>query len=299
MKITFKKIVVLLITLLMSLQLFLVGCTQSKEKPKEPEKKEQTKKEAPVEIILATTTSTMDTGLLDELLPRFEKEENIRVKPIAVGTGEAIAMGQRGEADVLLVHSRKDEDQFMADGYGKVRKDVMYNDFVLIGPETDPAGIKGLSSITEALKKISENKSVFVSRGDDSGTHKKEKKLWEKAGVSPSGDWYMQSGQGMGETIRIADQKQGYTLSDRGTYLATKDSTDLKVIVEKDKDLLNPYGVIAVSQEKFPKVKHEEAMKFVDWITSYNTQEFISTFGKDKYGQALFVPDSEEWKEKN
>jgi len=295
MKNLFKKSIVILIALLMGFQLFLVGCTSKKEdKSKETEKKEPL-----TEIILATTTSTMDTGLLDELLPMFEEEENIRIKPVAVGTGEAIAMGQQGEADVLLVHARQSEDQFMADGYGSVRKDVMYNDFVIIGSEADSAGIKGLKSAMEALKKIAQKENVFISRGDDSGTHKKEKKLWEKAEITPSGDWYVQSGQGMGETIRITDQKQAYTLADRGTYLATKKSISLEILVEKDKDLLNPYGVIAVNPEKFPKVKNKEAMKFINWITSYDVQKFISTFGKDEYGQALFVPDSEEWKEKH
>jgi tungstate transport system substrate-binding protein len=284
MKVAFKKTLILIIAILLSSELFFAGCTTSK-------------KEIPTEIILATTTSTMDTGLLDELLPRFEKEENIKVKPIAVGSGEAIAMGKRGDADVLLVHSPMDEEKFMKDGYGAVRKDVMYNDFVLIGPKSDPAGIKG-SSVTEAMKKIAQKKAIFVSRADDSGTHKKEKKLWEKAGINPSGNWYIQTGQGMGETLRIADQKEGYVLTDRGTYLATKKSLSLVILVEKDKDLLNPYGVIAVSKKKFAKVKYTEALRFVNWMTSYKTQKFISTFGKDKYGQALFVPDSEEWKKK-
>ncbi|MDP2211738.1 MAG: substrate-binding domain-containing protein [Candidatus Aquicultor sp.] len=252
-------------------------------------------------IILATTTSTKDTGLLDELLPAFTKKTGITVKPVAVGTGEALKMGERGDADVLLVHARASEDEFMANGFGKVRKDVMHNDFVLIGPAADPAGAKGAASAAAAFEKIRLHAMLssqwpasnpFVSRGDDSGTHKKELKIWEQAGIKPEGNWYTTTGQGMAQTIIIANEKQGYTLADRGTYLILKDNIDLVVLTEKSKDLLNPYGVIAVNPDKFPKVHYEGAMEFIDFLTSKEGQKLIGEFGKDEFGQALFVPDA-------
>ncbi|MFZ3062204.1 MAG: substrate-binding domain-containing protein [Actinomycetota bacterium] len=247
-------------------------------------------KPKPTTLILATTTSTQDTGLLDFLIPKFEKRYNIKVKTIAVGTGEALAMGQRGDADVLMVHSRKAEDQFVADGFGANRRDLMYNDFVIIGPESDPAGIKGSTDPSAAFKKITQSQATFVSRGDNSGTHKKEQSIWDKAGIKPSGSWYVSAGQGMGETARITNEKQGYTLIDRGTYLALKKSLKLVILVENAKDLLNPYGVIAVNPAKFPKVHYVEAMLFIGWITSPDVQKMIGEFGKDRYGQAMFVP---------
>ena len=254
-------------------------------------------------IILATTTSTKDTGLLDELLPAFTKKTGITVKPVAVGTGEALKMGERGDADVLLVHARASEDEFMAKGFGKVRKDVMYNDFVLIGPAADPAGAKGAADAAAAFEKIMLYWSLqsrlqvphpFVSRGDDSGTYKKELKIWEQAGIKPEGNWYTSTGQGMAQTIIIANEKQGYTLADRGTYLVQKDNIDLVVLTEKSKDLLNPYGVIAVNPDKFPKVNYDGAMEFIDFLTSAEGQKLIGAFGKDEFGQALFVPDAKE-----
>lgn len=247
-------------------------------------------KPKPTTLILATTTSTQDTGLLDFLIPKFEKRYNIKVKTIAVGTGEALAMGQRGDADVLMVHSRKAEDQFVADGFGVNRRDLMYNDFVIIGPESDPAGIKESTDPSAAFKKITQSQTTFVSRGDTSGTHKKEQSIWDKAGIKPSGGWYVSAGQGMGETARITNEKQGYTLIDRGTYLALKKSLKLVILVENAKDLLNPYGVIAVNPAKFPKVHYVEAMLFIGWITSPDVQKMIGEFGKDRYGQAMFVP---------
>ena len=246
-------------------------------------------------LILATTTSTQDSGLLDAIIPIFEKEYNATVKTIAVGTGEAIAMGERGEADVLLVHSPAAENKFVSEGYGVERVDVMYNDFVIVGPATDPAGIKGMDTLA-AMRRIVDTQSLFVSRGDDSGTHKKEKVLWEKAGVSPSNDHYISTGQGMGQTLRIADEKKGYTLVDRGTYLALRPSIDLVILVEGDEVLFNPYGVIAVNPEKFPKVNYDLATKFIQWITSVETQKIIGEFGVEKYGQPLFVPNSKEWR---
>lgn len=248
----------------------------------------------PSEMILATTTSTADTGLLDALLPKFEQQFNAKVKVIAVGTGEAIAMGQKGDADVLLVHNRTAEDQFMKDGYGSIRKDVMYNDFVLVGPKTDPGKVKGMEIIA-ALQAIAGSKdAIFVSRGDKSGTNSKELALWKKASITPTAApmQYLSTGQGMGETLRITTEKQGYTLADRGTWLATEKTLDLQIVSEKSKDLFNPYGVIVVNPAKFPKVNAKMAEEFANWITSPEIQKFIGEFGKDKYGQALFVPNA-------
>lgn len=195
------------------------------------------KKVKNTEIILATTNSTYDSGLLDELIPAFEEETTYKVKPIAVGTGEAIAMGERGEIDVILVHSREEEDRFVEEGYGTERRDVMHNDFVIIGPEDDPSDISGLTAV-EAYITISANEALFVSRGDDSGTNKKEIAIWEETGTTPQGDWYIESGQGMGETLRIADEKQAYTMTDRGTYLAQQNNLSMIVLVEGGRDTL-------------------------------------------------------------
>ncbi|MEI6509495.1 MAG: substrate-binding domain-containing protein [bacterium] len=243
-------------------------------------------------IILATTTSTQDSGLLDELIPLFTKETGIQVKVIAVGTGEALAMGERGDADVLLVHSRTSEDAFMAKGQGSLRYDVMYNDFLLVGPSSDPAKAKGLE-IMAALQAIAKAQAQFVSRGDNSGTHTKELALWKKTTVTPSGQaWYLSAGQGMGETARIASEKGAYTLIDRATYLAVEKSLQLMIISEKGKDLLNPYGVIVVNPANHATVHAVEAKAFADWIVRPDIQKFIGEFGVAKYGQQLFVPDA-------
>lgn len=243
------------------------------------------------EIILSTTTSTYDSGLLDELIPVFEKKYKLSVIPIAVGTGEALGMGKRGEVDVVLVHSGSAEDKFLEEGYGVNRKDVMHNDFVIIGPEEDPAEIKGNENVTEAFKKMSEKQMLFVSRGDDSGTHKKEIKIWEEAEIEPKGDWYLEAGQGMAGTIMIANEKNAYTLSDRGTYLSQQDNIELVILFEGDPLLLNPYGIIAVNPDKHSKVNYEGAMRFIEFITSKDGQEIIKNFGIEKYGQPLFFPD--------
>lgn len=243
------------------------------------------------EIILSTTTSTYDSGLLDELIPVFEKKYKISVTPIAVGTGEALKMGERGEVDVVLVHARSAEDKFVDEGFGVNRKDVMHNDFVIIGPEEDPAEIKGNENVTEAFKKMSEKQMLFISRGDDSGTHKKEIKIWEEAGVEPKGDWYLEAGQGMAGTIMIANEKDAYTLTDRGTYLAQQKNIQLKILFEGDPLLLNPYGIIAVNPDKHTNINYERAIKFIDFITSEEGQEIIKNFGIVKYGQPLFFPD--------
>jgi tungstate transport system substrate-binding protein len=271
------------------MMLNLVGCGSpqvteepSTEDPVQPEAVEVTP------LILATTTSTLDTGLLDVLNAAFEEEfPQYQVKAIAVGTGEALKMGERKEADVVLVHSRAAEDEFVEAGYGFDRRDVMYNDYVLVGPGEDPAGIKGMDS-AEAFKTIAAQGAVFLSRGDDSGTHKKEMSIWSKAGVEPGGQWYFISGQGMGATLQIADEKRGYTLSDRGTFLASS-NLGLVVLVEKEPALLNPYGVIQVTGAK----NAEGALAYAGFITSPAGQAIIAEFGKDKYGQPLFFPDAE------
>ncbi len=242
------------------------------------------------ELILASTTSTADSGLFDVMLPEFEKISGYKVKLIAVGTGEAIEMGQKGDADVLMVHSRKAEDQFMEEGYGSVRKDVMHNDFIIVGPAEDPAQIKGKSAV-DALKAIAESGSLFISRADKSGTHNKEMSIWEKAGITPEGDWYTETGQGMGETLTITQDKQAYTIADRGTWLAMADDFTLEILVEGDSSLFNPYGVIAVNPEKFPDVNNEGALAFIEYVTGEKGQALIKDFGVDKYGQPLFYPD--------
>ncbi len=235
---------------------------------------------------LATTTSTENSGLLAELIPPFEKANDCKVDVIAVGTGKAIKLGEAGDVDVVMVHARKKEDAFVAGGFGVNRKDVMYNDFVLIGPTIDPAGVLGSASVGEALTKIASEKATFVSRGDDSGTHSKEKSLWQGAGVEPSGDWYLEAGRGMGEVINMATERQGYTLTDRGTYIAFTGKTDLQVVSEGDKNLFNPYGVIAVNPALHSHVDHALANAFIDYLVSREGQEIIAGFTKN--GQNLF-----------
>jgi tungstate transport system substrate-binding protein len=247
------------------------------------------KEKEPVHLKLATTTSTENSGLLAELLPVFEKEHNIVVDVIAVGTGKAIQLGENGDVDVILVHARAAEDKFVQEGYGVNRKDLMHNDFVILGPPEDPAGIKGMASASEALQKISSSQTHFISRGDDSGTHKKEKALWEQAGISPAGVWYKEVGQGMGAVITMSNDMGAYTLADRGTYLAMKSKIDLVVLVEADPGLFNPYGVIAVNPDKHSHVKYNEAILFINFLISQQGQDIIRNFKKE--GQVLFYPD--------
>jgi tungstate transport system substrate-binding protein len=217
---------------------------------------------------MSTTTSTQDSGLLKVLLPPFEKKYNCRVDVIAVGTGQALKLGETGDVDVVLVHARKLEDKFVSEGFGVNRKDVMYNDFVIIGPKNDPAGIAKAKSAAEALKMIAAKGATFISRGDKSGTDIKEKELWHSAGVAPKGNWYIEAGQGMGPVINMATERRGYTLTDRGTFNAFKgQKTDLVVLFQGEKGLFNPYGVIAVNPKKFPKAKYKLAMEFIDYIT--------------------------------
>lgn len=235
---------------------------------------------------LATTTSTENSGLLAELLPPFEKANDCQVDVIAVGTGKAIKLGETGDVDVVMVHARSKEDKFVAEGYGVDRRDVMYNDFVVLGPASDPAGVKGLTDVAATMGKIAASKATFVSRGDDSGTHTREKQLWKAAGVTPSGDWYLEAGRGMGEVIVMAGERQGYTLSDRGTYLAFKEKTPLQVVGEGDKRLFNPYGVIMVNPQKHPHVKVELAKKFLDFLVSDQAKALIT--GYRRGGEQLF-----------
>ncbi len=244
-------------------------------------------------VLLATTTSTYDSGLLDELIKGFEEESIYEIIPIAVGTGEALAMGEKGAVDIILVHSREAEDKFIEEGFGINRKDVMYNDFVIVGPGDDPAGLNGLS-VTEGLKNISEREILFVSRGDDSGTHKKELLLWEEAGIKPLGDWYIESGQGMGFTLGIADEKRAYTLTDRGTYVSSSDYLSLDILIEGDETLFNPYGIIQINPQRHEdlNINHNGALAFVKYITGQIGQEIIENFGMEKYGQHLFYPYS-------
>lgn len=247
-------------------------------------------------LILATTTSTQDSGLLDVLIPMFEAESGYTVQTVAVGSGQAMKMGEEGNADVLLVHAPKSEVEFMANGFGKDRALVMHNDFIIVGPAADPAGIKG-KPVVDALKAISAGSAEFVSRGDDSGTHKAELNLWKKAEYDPKAAapaWYLESGQGMGATLTIASEKGAYTMTDRATYLANKDNLDLQILVEGDNALLNVYHVITVNPEKWDKVNYDGALAFLNFMIASSTQEVIEKFGVDKFGQPLFYPDADK-----
>ncbi|MBI1793622.1 MAG: substrate-binding domain-containing protein [Chloroflexi bacterium] len=245
-------------------------------------------------LILATTTSTQDSGLLDVLIPLFETETGYKVQTVAVGTGQALKMGEEGNADVLLVHAPSSEKNFMDGRFGKDRALVMHNDFIIVGPAADPAGIKG-KSVADALKAIYANGATFVSRGDDSGTNKAELTLWTKVKLDPKTEkpaWYLETGQGMGATLTVASEKNAYTLTDRATYLASKAGLQLDILVEKDNALLNVYHVITVNPEKWPKVNYDGAIAFYKFMTEASTQDVIGRFGVDKYGQQLFVPDA-------
>lgn len=242
-------------------------------------------------LILATTTSTYDSGLLDYILPDFEATYNAQVDVISVGTGQALALGESGDADVLLVHARALEDAFVAAGHGLIRYDVMYNDFVLLGPGDDPAGVLGMVSAADALSAIADAGASFVSRGDGSGTHVKENEIWASAGITPEGDWYLSAGQGMGAVLTITDELQGYTLSDRATYLARKaEGLGLEVVVEGDPMLFNPYGVIPVNPEAHPDINAELGQAFAHWMIALPTQDLIASF--EVNGSPLFTPDS-------
>ncbi|MFH1799037.1 MAG: substrate-binding domain-containing protein [Candidatus Omnitrophota bacterium] len=243
-------------------------------------------------IRLATTTSTYETGLLDYIFPPFEKKNDVQIHIISVGTGKAIKLGENGDVDIILVHARAAEDKFVDEGFGVNRRDVMYNDFVILSSPEDNAEISGLKDAKEALKRIYDTKQVFVSRGDDSGTHKKEKYLWSKTGLTPEPGWgwYLETGQGMSATLRVADEKGAYVMLDRATYIFNKDSIRLKIMVEGDKELFNPYGVIAINPYKHSHVKYELAMSLIGWLTSPECQERIEEYTKD--GNRLYLPNA-------
>jgi len=242
-------------------------------------------------LILATTTSTQDSGLLDELLPAFSRDTGWQVKTLAVGSGQAIELGRRGEADALLVHSPAAETMFVAEGTAGQRRLVMHNDFVLVGPEADPAGVRG-DEPAAALAGIADAEATFISRGDESGTHTFELGLWEDAAVDPAGVWYQESGQGMGATLQIANDKQAYTVTDRGTYLATDAAKGLEILVEGGADLLNVYRVIAVADDAGKRVNAEGGKALADFLVAPEAQEIIADFGAEEFGEPLFVPDA-------
>jgi tungstate transport system substrate-binding protein len=288
-----KKTYLFLISLL-SLLVLLSGCSSNSSSAlkdtSKPTQASSENNEPPKEITLATTTSTQDSGLLDYLMPIFEKKTGIKVKVVAVGTGQAIKLGEDGNADVLLVHARGQEDKFVADGHGVNAYDVMYNQFYLVGPEKDPAGVKNAKTAVDALKLIADKKAVFVSRGDQSGTETKEKSLWQKAGIQPNGSWYLKSGQGMGATLQMTDEKGGYTLTDEATFLSYKGKSSLQIVQKGDPLLFNPYGIMEVKTTK----KHELVDQFIHFFVDPDGQKLIGEFGKDKYGKGLFVPSAKK-----
>lgn len=266
--------------------LILVRCSGKISNENAPETAER------ADIILATTTSTQDSGLLDMLLPIFQENNGYLVKTVAVGTGKALKMAEEGNADVLLVHAPAAEKELMEAGFGKERFLLMHNDFVIVGPPGDPAMVAGLNSTDEVLARISNSGSSFVSRGDDSGTHKQELALWNEANIEPAGEWYLESGQGMGASLKIASEKSAYTLADRGTYFALRENLDLDVFVEGHPSLLNVYHVILVNPDIWPNVNYEGASAFAKFLTSAEIQTLIGEFGIDRFGQPLFTPDA-------
>ncbi len=244
------------------------------------------------DLILSTTTSTQDSGLLDEWIPMFEAENPYSVKVIAVGSGQAIEMGRNGEADVLLVHSPAAEEKMVADGFGVNREAVMHNDFLMVGPASDPAGVKGATSAVDAFTRIANTQFKFISRGDDSGTNTKELAVWKSANITPSGAWYIESGKGMGDTLQIASEQGAYTLTDNATYLFMQDTLNMAILFQGDKVLFNPYHVIMVNPEKYPDINSAGAQAFEDFVLSTDAQEFLNVYGVDQFGQQLFYPDA-------
>ncbi|MCH8147420.1 MAG: substrate-binding domain-containing protein [Planctomycetes bacterium] len=243
-------------------------------------------------ITLVTTTSTRDSGLLDELLPEFKKQTGITVKPVAVGSGQALELARRGDADVLFTHSPAAEEKFVADGFGVGRRSVMYNDFVLVGPKADPAKLLGMTAIAEAFSRLAAAQTPFVSRGDESGTHTKERAIWLVAKIAPKGEWYIRAGTGMAHTLRIASEKFAYTLTDRGTFLAQKHQLELAIICQRDPLLRNDYSVTLVNPKKHSHVHHAAAQKFAEFLTTPSTQQLIERFGVEKFGEPLFFPSA-------
>lgn len=279
--------------------LMLCACSKPQEAKVPSETRVSTEAKDAGELILATTTSTKDSGLLDAILPVFEEATGYSVSVISVGSGEAMKMGENGEADVLLVHSPAAEKAFVEGGHADEdgRKDVMYNDFILVGPKDDPAGVgaEWANDAVGAFKAISEKQSPFISRSDESGTHKKELAIWEKCAIEPSGDWYIQAGTGMGAVLEMANEKLAYTLSDRATWLNLGLDEDLTILCEKDESgiLYNQYGVICVNPEKNENINHEGAKEFQNWILSEETQKLIGEYGTETYGAPLFTPNAQ------
>ncbi|HJV64226.1 MAG TPA: substrate-binding domain-containing protein [Geomonas sp.] len=251
-------------------------------------------------ILIASSIGPVDAGIVPLLEDRFEQETGIRVRHVAAGTGEALKMAEGGPFDMVLVHARSLEEKFVAKGYGTERIPLMYNDFVIVGPASDPAGIKGSASAAQALKKIRATGATFISRGDKSGTHVAEQELWNKTGVKPEGSWYViyeKGNTGNGPTLKYTDQRGAYTFMDRATYLTLKDSIKLVVLVEKDDDLINYLSVIPINQKRFPSVNAADTLRFIDWLTAPDKgQKIIAEFGKEKYGTSLFSPNSRQWR---
>lgn len=278
--------------LMIAILMIAVGCgTATTPTTPAPQTTEAPKPARP-DIILATTTSTQDSGLLDVLIPDFEKKTGYKVKTIAIGTGAALAMGEKGDADVLLAHAPASEKKLVDNGTAINYQLVMHNDFVIVGPSTDPAKVKETKTTADALKAIYDSSSIFVSRGDDSGTDKMEKALWAKANLTPIEANYQETGQGMGQTLTVTSEKEAYTLTDRATFLTAGKNLELEIVLQGDASLLNIYHVMQVNPEKFPKVNADGAKAFVEFMIDPDTQAQISTFGVDKFGQALFFPDA-------
>jgi len=282
-----RRTLALVLALVLSFGLVACGGTETTEKPAAEEPVKTT------EVVLASTTSTQDSGLFDVLIPAFEEANpEYKIQVIAVGTGEALKLGETKDADVLLVHAKADEEKLVANGFGIERKDVMYNDFIIVGPEADPAGVKASADMTATMVALSAGKAPFISRGDDSGTHKKELKLWKTSGITTptpeANAWYESTGQGMGETLKVASEKAAYTLTDRATYLTMQDELDSVIVREGDKGLLNQYGVIVVTDA----TNQVGGQAFFDWILSAEGQKIIGEYGVEKFGQALFIPNA-------
>ncbi|MDI6858614.1 MAG: substrate-binding domain-containing protein [Dehalococcoidia bacterium] len=285
----------LLVALVLSITALECGENGDDGSGSSPQGTSSSAREGAKDIIVATTTSTQDSGLLDVLVPAFEEETRYNVKVIAVGTGQALAMGERGDADVLLVHAPASEKMLVDSGAGINRRLVMHNDFIILGPESDPAGIKGTTSTVEAFEKIYEAGSTFLNRGDDSGTDKLERSLWKKAGLDPSGaSWYEESGQGMGATLQIANQRDAYILCDRATYFAQRGSLSLVILLEGDPALLNVYSVIQVNPDKFDLVNGPGGEAFADFVVSDKAQQIIADFVDEVSGEPLFIPDADK-----
>lgn len=275
-----------LLLLMLSLILVFSVTACNKEVPNDEPKEERS-------FILATTTSTEDSGLLDFLLPIFKDKTGIQVEVVAKGTGAALELAKNGDADGVLVHAKAQEEKFIADGFAKERFDVMYNDFILVGPESDPAGllVEAPNDPIKAFALIAEKQATFISRGDESGTHSKEKSYWNEANITPEGEWYVSAGTGMGAVLQMASEKTAYTLTDRATYLSMKDNLDLVIVTEKNDKMYNQYGVMMVNPEKYP-VKEAEVKEFMDWILSEEGQNLIKDFGIEEFGQSLFIPNA-------